>query len=195
LENGFNEETARSLYAQGEAVVIFALMQKRTPQNTKRLDLLHNLKICILMGLWTIDGKSGEFTQLSNDSFVRVRGNGEILADGDTYLFGWEGLSPGLGVESSRPYSMIDLRDGTVTPIATTRRSFGLTEFCGYVQQFTIQDGWAWGIMKINPEDEFHFMRFKIGQPTASANLILRIQPFEFYSCVFGNELPIDSIS
>ena len=27
LENGFNEETARSLYAQGEAVVIFALMQ------------------------------------------------------------------------------------------------------------------------------------------------------------------------
>ena len=27
LENGFNEETARSLYAQGEAVVIFALLQ------------------------------------------------------------------------------------------------------------------------------------------------------------------------
>ena len=27
LENGFNEETARALYAQGEAVVVFALMQ------------------------------------------------------------------------------------------------------------------------------------------------------------------------
>ena len=27
LENGFNEETARSLYAQGEEVVIFVLMQ------------------------------------------------------------------------------------------------------------------------------------------------------------------------
>ena len=27
LENGFTEETARSLYAQGEAVVVFALMQ------------------------------------------------------------------------------------------------------------------------------------------------------------------------
>ena len=27
LENGFDEETARSLYAQGEEVVIFVLMQ------------------------------------------------------------------------------------------------------------------------------------------------------------------------
>ena len=27
LENGFNEEIARSFYAQGEAVVILALMQ------------------------------------------------------------------------------------------------------------------------------------------------------------------------
>ena len=27
LENGFDEETARSLYAQGEAVVVFVLMQ------------------------------------------------------------------------------------------------------------------------------------------------------------------------
>ena len=27
LENGFNEETARKLYEQGEAIVIFALLQ------------------------------------------------------------------------------------------------------------------------------------------------------------------------
>ena len=43
LENGFNEETARSLYARGEEIAIFVMMQLAAPalkgdaRNSKRL--------------------------------------------------------------------------------------------------------------------------------------------------------------
>ena len=152
-----------------------------------------------LEGLWVVDGKSGEIARLaiqgehSQSNFLGY-GEGEILADGDTYLAGSSFRSRSSRCSgSSREYYLIDLREETLTQIATTRY-FSVPdpnrkEFDGYIRQCTVQDGWMWGIMKTDSQEEYYFGRVRVGQPAAREKLDSSITTGRFVATPDGNGL------